>query len=356
MVALVVAGTVLFGGPASPVLDKLGVSPLLGSGRTAFSQALDLVPRDAQRVSFTDWGRVRSTLDVDLGAGSDRAAVDAMASTAYERDLAAVSSIDESAGALQEFFGFSPATISWEAFAQGRSGATMVVQLPDDLDPDVVREHLEDLGYTEPEDANGVWLGGIDLTAAIDPTITPLLQYVAVVDDLVVSSDSEDYATKAAKVAAGDGASLGELDAAREVVDPLDDLVAATFWARDFACEDLSVSSSDPQDQELAAALVAQAGKISPLTGLVMALRPDRTLVVSELFETDEVARENLGARAKLAVGEAPGRGGSSFSDELELVSSETDGSAVRLLFEPRDPDAFVLSAFDHGPVLFATC
>jgi hypothetical protein len=51
----------------------------------------------------------------------------------------------------------------------------------------------------------------------------------------------------------------------------------------------------------------------------------------------------------------APGRGGT-FSDDLKLTTSRTDGSAVLLQFVPKERTGFVLSALDNGPVLFATC
>jgi hypothetical protein len=86
-----------------------------------------------------------------------------------------------------------------------------------------------------------------------------------------------------------------------------------------------------------------------------MAIAADRTLTVAEGFEDDRQAKDNLRPRAELAVGEAPGRGGS-FSDDLQLVSSRTDGATVLLRLRPKERSGFVLSALDNGPVLFATC
>jgi hypothetical protein len=126
-------------------------------------------------------------------------------------------------------------------------------------------------------------------------------------------------------------------------------------WSRDFACSDLAMSQADQDSQNQADDLVRRAGGVSPLDGLVMALDPDRRLTVAELFESSGQAKENLRARARLAVGDAPGRGGT-FSDDLRLTSSRTDGAAVMLGFEPKSRSGFVLSALDNGPVLFATC
>jgi hypothetical protein len=126
-------------------------------------------------------------------------------------------------------------------------------------------------------------------------------------------------------------------------------------WTRDFACNDLAMSSAGQDDQDQAATLVAKAGKITPLDGLVMSMSADRSLSVSELFESSSAAKENLRARARLIVGDAPGRGGA-FSDDMTLTSSRTDGPTVQLRLRPTAKTGYLLSAYDSGPVLFATC
>lgn len=327
-------------------------------GRTDLSRALEVVPERTQRLLFTDWAEVRRALDVEEDDSPADDVISAMMAEAYDTDLSAVSSIDTAAVALQEHFGFSPATIEWEAYAQETGGAVMVVRMPDGFDFAAVERNLDGLGFTRPKDETGVWAGGIDLVASIDPTITPLLQYVAVLadDGLIVTSDQEAYAVKAVEVALGDAASLGDVQVVQDVVKPIDDPVAAEVWARDFACADLSMSQADDRDvQNQADVLIAEAGEVTPLSGMVMALDAERNVAVSQLFEDADAARTNLPARAKLAVGEAAGRGGS-FSDDLELTSSETDGATVQLRFAPRAETGFLLSALDTGPVIFATC
>jgi hypothetical protein len=325
--------------------------------RTGLRDALDAVPGSTLRLGFTDWAAVREALDVPEQATPSAKTIEKLTTGAYDSDLSAASSIDESTAALQENFGFSPATVEWEAFAQSRDGATMVVRLPDDLDPDRVTDHLEDLGFTKPSSATGVWKGGIDLVAAIDPTITPELQYVVVLADqhLVVTSDEEAYAKQAAAAAQGDEKSLADVASTRELVEKLDEPAAAMVWSGDFACEDLTMAGADEDAQDEADALVQEAGGVDPLVGLVMAMAPDRALTVAEMFESSGQAKDNLRPRAELAVGDAPGRGGT-FSDDLTLQSSSTDGSAVLLRLRPEEKSGFVLSALDNGPVLFATC
>jgi len=325
--------------------------------RTDLRRALDVVPSSTLRLSFTDWAAVREALHSNPGQDPSDAAIQKLVSKGYDADLTAVSSIDDSAEALQQHFGFSPATIDWEAFAQGRSGATMVVRMPDGFDFDAVKRKLATAGFTKPKDDDGVWDGGIDLVAALDETITPELQYIAVLADrhLIVTSDTKSYATKAAAVAGGHGRSLADIASVKDSIAPLDEPAAAMVWAEDFACSDLAMSQAAADDQDTGDQLVAQAGDLTPLTGLVMALDRDRTLTVSELFESKRAAKENLRTRAKLIVGPAPGRGGS-FSDDLTLTSSHTDGASVQLTLKPKAKTGFVISALDSGPVLFATC
>ncbi|HET6168327.1 MAG TPA: hypothetical protein VFE07_15965 [Marmoricola sp.] len=325
--------------------------------RSGIEQALEVVPKSTKRLAFTDWAAVRERLGVPDQRHPSAATIDKLTSKGYDSDLSAASSIDDSTAALQEHFGFSPATVEWEAYGQSDQGATMVVRMPDSFDMTVITDHLDDLGFTKPSKSDGVWDGGVDLVAAIDPTITPELQYVAVLADqhLVVTSDQESYAATAASVARGDADSLADLTSTRDLVGTLHEPAAAMVWTRDFACDDLAMSQADDDSQAQADTLVDQAGGVTPLSGLVMAMDPDRTLVVGEHFEDSRQAKDNLEPRAKLAVGDAPGRGGS-FSDDLRLVSSRTDGSVVLLELRPKEKSGFVLSALDNGPVLFATC
>lgn len=95
---------------------------------------------------------------------------------AYDTDLSAASSIDDSAVALQEHYGCGPANAQWEAFAQGRKGAAMVLRMVDGTDFDTLASRLRALGYDGPEDSAGVWRGGADVVAAVDgagPTSSP---------------------------------------------------------------------------------------------------------------------------------------------------------------------------------------
>lgn len=327
------------------------------SQRGPLQEALGLVPLSSLRVGFTDWAVVRRELEVDLGDTPDRDAVEDFVTKAYDSDYASASSIDESAAALQENFGFGPATAQWEAFAQGRKGATMVLKVPEGSDFGVLRSNLATAGYGKPKKDDGVWDGGADLVSGIDPTITPELQYVALLEDrgLVVSSDNPGYAASAARVAAGGAGSFATVNGVTEMASDLGDPANAMVWGKDFACDDLAMSRADANDQARAKARVQQAGGVTPLAGFAMAMQPGRTLRVSAHFEDAERAERNLRPRAELAVGEAVGRG-SPFSDSFTLTSSKAVGSDVVLDLRPKQKTGFVLSALYDGPLIFANC
>ena len=186
---------------AAYVVRKLDRSPL--------QQALDTVPAASLRVAFTDWKQVRERLHA--GPLSTDGAIEDFIARGYDADLTAASSIEGSAVALHDKYGFSPANAEWEAFAQSRNGAVMVLQLPGGTDMGRIGDNLDRLGYQRPASDTGVWDGGVDLVAGIDPSISPELQYVVVDEDdhRVVTSDTQEYAASSAKVAMGDADSLG---------------------------------------------------------------------------------------------------------------------------------------------------
>jgi hypothetical protein len=126
-------------------------------------------------------------------------------------------------------------------------------------------------------------------------------------------------------------------------------------WASTFVCQDLAMASADQGDQDTGKQLIAQAGKVSPLEGLVMAQQPNRHILVGMHFETSSQASENLQTRVNLASGDAPGQGGS-FDERFRVTSGDASGQQVVLDLAPRPDNQQLLSDISTGPVLFATC
>jgi len=330
------------------------------STRSTYEQALDLLPRSTLRTTYTDWREVREQAHgTRLSAGSSTAAVGAFLNRAYDLDLTAGSGVTDSTRSLARLFGFSPLDAQWEALGQSRQGQVDVMRLDDGVDLAGVERALRRLGYDAPprgSGTGGTWVGTPELVARLDPDLTPLQQNFVVLPDehLVLMSDSAAYASRAATVARGSGPSLLDDAGVAGLAGHAKQPAAAEQWTSTFACEDLTMGSASTEDQQTGKRLVARAGGISPLEGLVMAQQPDRTVVVGMHFETSDQASANLQPRVDLASGDAPGQGGT-FADRFRVTSGEADGHDVVLDLRLRARQS-VLSDLGTGPVLFATC
>jgi hypothetical protein len=286
---------------------------------SAYEDALGTVPKSTLRATFTHWQQVRKLAHgTSLDDKSSASKVQAFLDRAYDEGLTSESGVDESTRAMARLFGFSPLDVQWEVLGQSRKGQVDVMRLDDDVDTDHIERALNKLGYDGPGGVgkSGTWAGSPDLVARISPDLTPLQQNFAVLPDkhLVLMSDSTTYVAEAADVAGGSGDSMLDVAGVGPLADAAEQPVTSVQWASTFACEDLAMASADQGDQDTADQLIAKAGKVSPLEGLVMAQQPNRTLLVGMHFETSGQASDNLQTRVNLASGDAPGQGGT-FSD-----------------------------------------
>jgi len=321
--------------------------------RPDLARAVSLAPAATERLSWTDWRAVRRQVDAELGIRPDAEEVTAFLDEAFSRDLSTSSALVESSVTLQSKFGFSPATIDWELFAQGPEGAVEILGFPDDTDFKAIGDRLESLGFTRPDEDEGVWAGGADLLARVGPQLTPELQFFALLPDLgvILTSDTRAYLEDAVAAATGEADHLTSV--AVVVADTTAPLTAAVFTGA-YACEKLAMASADETDRAQADELIRSAGEVHPMTGFAMAAHPDGHISVTMAFESDGVARTNADTRATLASGPAPGQGGS-FSDRFSVESAAADGRLVQMRLDPLEGQ-YVLSDLTSGPLLFATC
>ena len=149
--------------------------------------------------------------------------------------------------------------------------------------------------------------GGSDLRGN-GGSLSPQFQYLALDPDrhLLLASDNGPYLRDALGGIDDDLDDDGLSDVASAVTEPL----SAAVYTGDFACKSLAMAQADVDDQSTADQLVAQAGRVDPMTGFAMAVQADRQVTVAMAFETDDQARRNADSRAKLAAGPAPGQGG----------------------------------------------
>ena len=303
-------------------------------------------------MSWTDWADVRNAESAHLTKTSSGRDVEQFLSRAFDDDLSASSALPQSARVLQERFGFSPATLDWELFAQSDQGAVIVMSdASADFSDLAVR--LQDLGFQKPDSEDGVWMGGSDLLTSIAPDLTPELGYVALdrKDHLILTSDTALYLQDALDARAGHVDRVTGLDTvARAVDDPL----AAEVYSGDYACGALAMAHADPSDQAQGTQLIAAAGEVNPYSAIAIALEPARRAQVAFQFDSDDQARTNADTRSVLARGAAPGQGGA-FGDRFGVRRVTASGSLVSMDLALR-PRAFLISDLASGPVLFATC
>lgn len=319
----------------------------------AMDRALSLVPADTSRISWTDWEGVRRELGADVDADSSPEAVDAFLADAFAGDLSAMSALGSSAAVMQPELGFSPATITWELFAQSPGGAVAVMGVDDDVSLGEIADRLAALGWTEPEADDGVWVGGPDVLTGVGPGLTPELQHFVLLAEqrVILASDQAGYLEEVLEVVHGDAQAADELaDLSAGLGDPL----AAAVYDGAYACERLAMSQADDDAQAEADKLVEAAGGIHPLTGFAMGLLAGGDLrAVMEVEDSDD-APGDADARAQLAVGPAPGQGGD-FSDRFTVADASSQGRTITLDLRP-EGGHYVLSDLTSGPVLFATC
>ncbi|MGA8257563.1 MAG: hypothetical protein WB767_13395 [Nocardioides sp.] len=318
--------------------------------RSELELAVAMAPDDAARFSWTDWAGVRSELGLDLDATSSPEDVQRLLDLGFEADLTSTTALRESTLVMHDQLGFSAASIDWELFSQGASGASVLMGAGD-VDLDAVADRLRALGYEEPGSETGPWISDSEVDA-ITAEVTPELTFIVLDADagLIVSSDSQrgiDAAVEAAD--ADESAQLSD-----GVLAAVEGALTAALYTGDTACGELAMGNADPTEQAEGEALVAQAGDINPVTGFAIAAVPGGEVRVALSFESAEQARTNADTRAVLASGPAPGQGGD-FADRFTLGDVTADDNVVTLELEPVE-GSYVLSDLSTGPVLFATC
>jgi hypothetical protein len=313
--------------------------------------AVAMAPEGTARYGWTDWAGVRDELDAKLSASSSTADVEDFLSAGFDADLTSTSALVASAPVLQERYGFSPATAEWELFAQSEEGAVVLVGLPESTDLDQLEDGIAAIGYQEPDEDDGVWVGGADLLVTLG-TVSQELAYITIDRDrrVLAASDQEDTLESWRDDQRGDDAD----DSISDVTTDVDTALSASIYTGDYACAALAMTQAGDADRTRAAELIGEAGEISPLRSYAIATLPGGDVRVSMGFETEDQARTNADTRAQLAAGPAPGQGGA-FPDRFELGEVTADGEVVTMELDPV-PSSYVQSDLANGPVLFATC
>lgn len=323
------------------------------------SAALERLPASTERATWTDWARVRTALGSDVDTDSSGQEVEDFLDAGFDRDLNQATALASSAPVLQERYGFSPATLQWEALGQGRTGAVVLMRLPEGYDTAALRDRLDGLGYAEPDEDDGTWSISTDGLASLG-TLSPDLGNLVVLDDegLVVASDDPAYAASAADAARGedvDGpAGDGDWAETRAAVAALGAPLVGVAYTADYACDALAMSRAEDDDEQTADDLVGAAGTVTPYRAMAVGVETDGEVLTTFGFEDGRRAEENADSRSRLASGPAPGQGGD-FTDRFTLGRTTAEDGVVTLRMRPVD-GALVFSDLSEGPVLYATC
>ena len=328
-----------------------------GDDDTRFEEALATLPAQTEIVSFTDWTAAQAAVEADAAGSSSVRAKQAFLDAAYERDISAVSLLAISEADVYAAYGVSVLDAEWEIYGQSPAGAAEVLRMSEEFDFDALDSRLTDLGYAEADGTTGVRQGGADLVAAIGAGLTPQLAHVALLPEegLIVASDAADFAARAVSSTTGDEASLGEDGRVVDMATSLDDgPVAATVLVDDRTCEVAGFADADPGTRAVVRQRIEEAGGVSRLDGLTLALVANGSLTLAMHVSTGD-AEADLEARQVLATGEAPGQGGT-FDERFTVAEASADDAVLTMRLDPVDPDERLLSDLGRGSLLPAVC
>jgi hypothetical protein len=318
--------------------------------------AITAMPVATQRLSFTDWSAVR--LQLRVYRDTEISTMSRWLPKAFDADLSPASLMADSGALMQKYFGFSPANTQWEAYGQAPGGQVEVLRMNDTVDFTAIAAQLKKSGFPVPKSTTGVWAGGADLVASLDPGLSSEFANIVLLPDehLVLASSSPSYLSATTATVQGKQKALSSVDSLSKMLNNIDEPAAAVVWPRDFACSDLAMSSADQDSQTQAQQAIAAAGQTSPLVGFALALDGDGLLTAAEQFTSASVAQGDLKARASLATGPEYGRSSANFSDDFTLESASTKDATILLAMQPKHSGVFPLSSLYSGPLVFATC
>lgn len=269
------------------VLVVLGVVAWRSWQTTDLERAAGMVPEQTARMTYVDWAAVRAEVHPGVSGDSSWEETSDFLDEGFATDLTMPSALRESAQVLHEEYGLSPADLAWESLAQSEDGVVLTLAPEGGVD-EGLGDRLADLGYERPDEDDGVWAAGGSGLAEIEGVVSPVLQYLVVLDDegLVLASDREGYLGTARDAVRGEGA-LEPGDA----VAAAGEVTSAVSFLDGHACGALAMSQADPDAREIGDSLVDEAGQVHPYDDLVAAALPDGDLRVTFGFADGEQAR-----------------------------------------------------------------
>ena len=201
--------------------------------RSSLTASLDVLPAGTLVAGFTDWAEIRRELGI--GAGSTRAAREALSAEAALRDLSTRSVLGGVISPMHETYGWSAADLDWESYGQSPSGAAMVAHLADSVSIDEIETRLGKLGYSRDGDA---WSLDQEGRAAVGAELSGTLGQLAIVprERLVVATDRAAYLATVLSTIRGRQDSVLSVRPAADVAAALSGSATAVIQAGAFGC------------------------------------------------------------------------------------------------------------------------
>jgi hypothetical protein len=292
------------------------------AGRVGWGGAIAHAPAGADRYSWTDWSAIRSALH--------HPAADAIEDAAYDGDLLETTALRGHSADLAQI-GLTLNDLDSELLAQSKDGDADILRLTKSVDPATWK------GWTK---AGGYWTAPLTIS-------DEFLAYVAVADHgrTLIGSDNAPYLQRAIKALGQDNPVPATISGSA---------LSAFTYSGSYACSHLTLANSGNDDQASALDLISRAGGVNPLTSFTLSRSSATEVTVRLGFENNDQARENANARSTLAVGPAPGMGGT-FTDRFTLGQVTASGSIVTMPLTPVGNSA-LMGELSTGPVVFESC
>lgn len=320
--------------------------------RSAMTAALDTLPADVQVAGVTDWSRVRRVLGVGSATSASARAV--LTDDAALRDLSTRSVLGQFTEELHDSYGWSPADLEWEAYAQAKDGAVMVARLDRSVSLASVRSHLSRLGYARD---GRIWT--LPQDSGVSQDLASTMGAIAVVPGrrLIVAGDRAAYVSTVLQTVDHDAPSLLSVRSAADVASTLAGADSVLVQTGASGCDSASLDGTGADVKAQAKAAVARAGTLvrPEFTGRALEVVSDKseTMRFAFAFRSPPVAAGQLRVRTALASGPFIGRSGR-VEDSLVPRATSVEGTTVLLRFK-HDPDSTAYMTGD-GPLLFASC
>ena len=254
---------------------------------------------------------------------------------------------------MQDELGLSPATLDWELLAQSADGAVEMLGVGDDLASTTSPSGSPRSGWAEPEDEDGVWVGGPDVLVGVGSGLTPELQHFVLLPDrgLVLASDQAPYLEQVMEVVDGDADAAeasptwpqGSAIRSRQRCTTATTRASASRWPR---------PTTTPAPRRTSWWPPPVGSTRSPASR--WACSPAGTSGRCCRWRTPTTHRATPTRAPSWRPARLPGRAATSRTGSPSRTPAR-EGREITLDLRPAE-GAYVLSDLTSGPVLFATC